>query len=267
MVPKAVAEALGVTTTAEFKAMEKREQSTGGGATAELPLVIKADVDGTREAVCETLTALSTDGCCIKVIFSSVGPVVASDVELAATAGAPIIAFNVGSPGAAVVRSASDAGVSIVFENVIYRLIESVQGMARDAELLSGPDAYKPHVVCTANVAALFPIVIGRSTPGIVAGSKLTEGGLKIGDRVRLLRSGEVVAEGGGSNTSDFDLPTLRVSSLRLGRKDVTEVQGKGTECGIGLGLDEKPTFIDIQVGDVLEVLRLPRKMPGKRHT
>jgi len=260
MVPKAVAEALGVTTTAEFMAMGKKEQSTGFKAAATLPLVIKADVDGTREAVCETLKALSTDGCCVNVIHSSVGPVVASDVELAATARALIIAFNVSSPLPPVLRLAREADVNIETENVIYRLIETVQDMSRDIERLNGPDAYKPRVVCTVKVAAIYPIVIGRSTPGVVAGSKITDGGIKLGDRVRLVRSGEVVDDAGEKYDPEFGLPSLKIISLRVGKKDVTEVQGKGTECGIGLGLEEKPTFLDIRVGDVIEALRLPKR-------
>ncbi|AMK12160.1 translation initiation factor IF-2 [Pseudodesulfovibrio indicus] len=191
-----------------------------------LNLVLKADVQGSLEAVTEALNKLSTDEVRISVVHGGAGAITESDILLAGASEAIIIGFNV-RPNLKVKQIAEQEGVEIRFYDIIYKLVQEVK------DAMSGmlaPDIEEVYLG-QAEVRATFSV----PKVGVIAGSFASDGKIVRGAKARLLRGGVVIYTG-------------QISSLRREKDDVREV-AKGYECGIGL---EK--FNDIKVGDTIEV-------------
>ena len=195
------------------------------GEVAELRIVLKADAQGSIEALAEALEKLSTDEVAVRILRHGVGAVSEDDVNLALASEAVVIGFNVRpDPGAR--DLAEREGVDIRLHRVIYQAVDEVK------QALSGLLAPEEQEVelGRAEVRATFRV----PRLGVVAGCYVTQGTITRGSRIRLVRDGAVVYDG-------------RVASLRRFKDDVREVQ-EGFECGIGL-----ENFQDVKEGDVLE--------------
>jgi len=190
-----------------------------------IQLIVKADVQGSAEALRDALSKLGTDEVGVKVIASGVGGITESDVTLAAASRARIIGFNVRADAAA--RTAlKDNGVEVNYYSIIYEAIDdiklAVSGMLK-------PEV-KEQIVGLAEVREVF-----RSSKfGTVAGCLVVEGVIKRGNPVRVLRDHVVIHQG-------------ELDSLRRFKDDVGEVRA-GTECGIGV-----VKYNDIRTGDQIE--------------
>jgi translation initiation factor IF-2 len=197
----------------------------GEGQVATLNILIKADVQGSAEALRDALTALSRDDAKVKVIASGVGGISESDVNLAAASQAIIIGFNVRADSAA--RTAlKDRGVELHYHSIIYEAIDQVK------RALSGmlQPEIKEQIVGLAEVREVF-----RSPKfGNVAGCMVLDGYVKRNLPIRVLRDNVVIFEG-------------ELESLRRFKDDVSEVRA-GTECGIGVR-----NYNDVRVGDQIE--------------
>ncbi|MDR0828148.1 MAG: translation initiation factor IF-2 [Desulfovibrio sp.] len=200
------------------------------GAEAEvLNLVIKADVQGSLEAISDALRKLSTDKVRINIMHGGTGAVSESDVLLSSASRAIILGFNV-RPSSKAKELAEQEKVDIRFYDVIYKLVDEVrnamQGMLAPVE--------KEVFLGTADVRELFTV----PKFGVIAGCHVSDGKITRAARVRLLRDGVVVHNG-------------KISSLRRFKDDVREV-AKGYECGIGLD-----NFNDLKTGDVIEAFEI----------
>ena len=195
------------------------------GEVANLNLVVKADVNGSLEAVTESLRKLERDEVKLSFVHRAVGRITENDIQLAATSNATIIGFNVRPERKA--REFADAEkVEIRTYEIIYKLIEDVEA----AMLGMLAPEYEEIVTGEAEVRQVFSVPrIGK-----VAGCYVTSGTITRGSKVRFLRGGTVIWNGD-------------VSSLRRFKDDVREVQS-GYECGIGLS-----DYQDLKDGDVIE--------------
>jgi len=202
-----------------FSQMEEGEVNT-------LNLVVKADVQGSVEALSEALTNLSTDEVRVKIVASGVGGINESDVNLAVASAAVMIGFNVRADSSAK-RLIEEEGIDLHYYSVIYDAIDEVK------KSLSGMLApeFKEEIVGLAEVRDVF-----RSPKlGAIAGCMVMEGVVKRNNRIRVLRDNVVIYEG-------------ELESLRRFKDDVQEVRS-GTECGIGV-----KNYNDVQPGDQIEV-------------
>ena len=195
------------------------------GTVKELNIIIKADVQGSIEALSQALINLSTDEVRVNIIHSGVGTITESDVMLAATSNAVIIGFNV-RPDSSTRKAAENENVDIKLYRVIYDAIDDVK--AAMAGLLD--PTYKEVVIGHAEVRATFKV----PKVGIIAGCYLSEGKITRQAEVRVIRDGIVIHEG-------------HIESLKRFKEDVKEVQ-TGFECGIGI-----ENFNDVKVGDIIE--------------
>ncbi|MGH2653086.1 MAG: translation initiation factor IF-2 [Actinomycetota bacterium] len=199
------------------------------GEAAELRIILKADAQGSVEALAEALEKLSTAEVAVRILRQGVGAVSADDVNLALASEAIVIGFNVRpDPGAR--ELAEREGVDVRLHRVIYQAVDEVK------QALSGLLAPEEQEVelGRAEVRATFRV----PRLGLVAGCYITQGTITRGSRIRLVRDGAVVYDG-------------RVGSLRRFKDDVREVQ-EGFECGIGL-----ENFQDVKEGDVLEAYEI----------
>ena len=188
-------------------------------------IIVKADVQGSAEAVRTSLEKLSNDEVRVKVIHCGVGAISESDVMLAATSGAVIVGFNV-RPDNAARDNAARAGVDIRMYRVIYDCIEEIESAMKG---MLAPK-FEEVIIGHASVRETYKV----SKVGTVCGCYVTDGKIQRGCKVRVLRDNVVVHEG--------DL-----ASLRRFKDDVKEV-AEGYECGMQI---EK--FNDIKVDDVIE--------------
>src|SRR6187401_1039742 len=190
-----------------------------------IPILLKTDVQGSAEALRDSLTKLATEEVQVKIIASGVGGITISDVQLAAASKARIIGFNVRADAAA--RDAmKDNEVEVQYFSIIYEAIDYVK------QLLSGLLApeIKETILGTAQVREVF-----RSSKfGVVAGCLVTEGTVKRNNPIRVLRDSVVIFEGA-------------LESLRRFKDEASEVRA-GTECGIGV-----KNYQDVRVGDQIE--------------
>jgi translation initiation factor IF-2 len=196
---------------------------------AELRLVIKADANGSLEAIRDAIGKIAREGGRITTIQASVGGITENDVSLAEVTEAVIIGFNVRPDGNAR-REAEAKGIEIRTYRVIYELLEEIE------QLLVGrlaPDEVEA-VLGAAQVRATFKV----PRAGTVAGCYVTEGEILRNARARLVRQGVVVYEG-------------RIASLRRFKDDVRSVAA-GFECGIGL-----ENFNDVKEDDVIEAFEM----------
>ena len=200
------------------------EMSDGGSVM--LNILVKADVQGSAEALKDSFTKLSHDEVKVNVVAAGVGGINESDANLAVTSGAFVIGFNVRADAAAR-RVASEEGIDIRYYSIIYEAIDDIK-MAIAG--LLGPEI-REEIIGLAQVKDVF-----RSSKfGTVAGCMVTEGVIRKTSPVRVLRDDVVIHEGA-------------LDSLRRVKDDVNEVKS-GTECGIGV-----QDYTDIQVGDQIEV-------------
>jgi translation initiation factor IF-2 len=195
------------------------------GEARELNLIVKADTQGSMEAVSDSLAKLSTDAVKVNIVHGGVGGVRETDVNLATASEAIIIGFNV-RPELKALQLAEEEGVDIRTYSVIYEAVSDVQ---KAMEGLLQP-TLKEKILGRAEIRATFNI----PRVGTVAGSYVVDGKMGRGGRIRLIRDDVVVHDG-------------RISSLKRFKEDVKEVQ-QGYECGIGI-----ENFNDVKEGDVIE--------------
>ena len=188
-------------------------------------VLIKADVQGSSEALREALTKLSTDEVQVKLFGTGLGAITVSDVQLAAASKALIIGFNVRADSGA--RDAlKDTGVEVRYYSIIYEAIDDVK------QMMSG--MLQPEIKETIVGVAQVRDVFRSSKFGVVAGCLVTEGAVRRNNPIRVLRDSVVIFEGA-------------LESLRRFKDDVNEVRA-GTECGIGV-----KNYQDVRVGDQIE--------------
>ena len=195
------------------------------GEVRELNIIVKADAQGSMEAVSNSLSKLSTDSVKVSIVHGGIGGITETDVNLATASNAIIIGFNV-RPGLKVMQLAEQEGVDIRTYRVIYDAVSDVQ---KAMEGLLKP-TLKERISGRAEVRATFNI----PKVGTVAGSYVLDGKMGRGSRVRLIRDDVVIHEG-------------RISSLKRFKEDVKDVT-QGYECGIGID-----NFDDVKEGDVIE--------------
>jgi translation initiation factor IF-2 len=213
--------------------LESLQQQIAEGGMKELPIIIKADVQGSAEVLADTLTKLSDERVKIRIIHSGVGAINESDVLLAAASNAIVIGFNVRPD-----RNASDVAerdkVDIRLHSVIYNVVDEMK------KAMSGllEPTLREVRIGSAEVRETFKV----PKFGTIAGCMVTEGRItRAGDtQARLLRDNVVVFEG-------------KIGSLRRFKDDVSEVKA-GFECGIGF-----ERYNDLKVGDVIEAFVVER--------
>ena len=195
------------------------------GQIIDLNIIVKADVQGTAEAVKASLEKIDVDGVRVNVIRSTVGAISESDVILASASQAIIYGFNV-RPDAKVRNKAEEENVEIRLHNVIYKMVEEIE------TAMKGMLAPEYHEVITGQ--AEIRQVIKASKVGNIAGCYVTDGSIKRNCGIRLIRDGIVVYEG-------------KLASLRRFKDDVKEVNA-GFECGLNI-----ENYNDIKEGDIIE--------------
>ena len=198
------------------------------GSFKELNIIVKGDVDGSVEALSDSLIKLSTEKIQVNVIYKAVGQISESDVSLASVSDAIIVGFQVRPSGGAR-KAAEQEGVDIRTYSVIYDAIEEVK-TAMEGML---EKVVKEEVTATIEVREVFHI----SKVGMVAGAMVKEGKVKRTDRARLIRDGIVIFTG-------------NINALKRFKDDVKEV-ATNFECGISL-----TSCNDIKVGDVIETFQ-----------
>ncbi len=204
------------------------------GTAKELPVLIKADVQGSAEALAGALARLSTDKVATRVVYSGVGGISEADITLAKASGALLIGFNVRANPQAREIAKRDK-IDIRYYSIIYKVTEDIQGLM--VGLLD--PTYKETFLGNAQIREVFRI----TKVGNVAGCMITEGMVKRGAKVRLLRDNVVIHEG-----------TLK--TLRRFKEEVREVQN-GYECGMAF-----ENYDDIKVGDVIECFDVEEVKP-----
>ncbi len=199
------------------------------GEVSELNIVLKADVQGSVEAISDSLQKLSTDEVKVKIVGSGVGGITETDATLAAASNAILLGFNVRADASA--RRVIDAeSLDLRYYSVIYNLIDEVKAAMSG---MLAPE-YKQQIIGLAAVRDVF------KSPkfGAIAGCMVTEGNIKRHNPIRVLRDNVVIYEG-------------ELESLRRFKDDVNEVRN-GMECGIGV-----KNYNDVRVGDMIEVFEI----------
>jgi translation initiation factor IF-2 len=225
-----------MTKTSGAASMEQMMAKLANKTSSEMPLLVKADVEGSAQAIKTSLEGLGNDEVKARVVYSSAGGISESDVQLAASSNAPIIAFNVRANRQAK-ELAEKEGVEIRYYSIIYGLIDEVKGAL---EGMLEPER-KETFIGYAEVLEIFDI----SKLGKIAGAKVTEGRVERGSGVRLLRDDVVIHEG-------------ELSTLKRFKDEVEKVQA-GMECGMGF-----LNYHDLRKGDQIEcftVEMLDRKL------
>ncbi|MXX70331.1 MAG: translation initiation factor IF-2 [Gemmatimonadetes bacterium] len=195
------------------------------GEVNTLRLVVKGDVDGSVQAVCDAMEQLSTSEVRVEIIHRGVGAINESDVMLALTAGAVVIGFRV-RPDAGARQASAREAIEIQIFDIIYEAVDSVRAAL---EGLLAPER-REKIMGAAEVRVVFKI---RGV-GTIAGSYVVDGQIQRGVQARVIRDGIVAYEG-------------EVASLRRFKDDVREVRD-GFECGIGIS-----NFNDLKTGDIIE--------------
>jgi translation initiation factor IF-2 len=213
--------------------LESLKEQIAEGGVKELPLIVKADVQGSAEVLADTLTKLSDEKVKIRIIRSGVGAINESDVLLASASNAIIIGFNV-RPDRNAQDMAEREEIDIRLHSVIYNVTEEMQKSM--AGLLE--PTFKEVRIGSAEIREVFRVPkVGSIAGCMVLDGRITRAGET---QARLLRDNVVVFEG-------------KIGSLRRFKDDVSEVKA-GFECGIGL-----QNFNDVKVGDVIEVFTMER--------
>ena len=209
--------------------LEELQKQLSEGEKKELPLLIKADVVGSLEAVSESVQKLSTDKVSVKVLHGATGGISENDVMLAAASSAVIVGFNVVPDGKAR-QAAEQEGIEIRTYSIIYELLDEIK---KAMEGLLSP-TIREKFLGSAKVKEAFTI----SKVGTIAGCQVTEGVIRRSASIRLVRDGTLIHQG-------------KISSLKRFKDDAREVNS-GQECGIGI-----ENFDDIKPGDDIEAFLL----------
>ncbi len=205
--------------------LEKLYEKLQENEVKDLNIIIKADVQGSIEALSDALTKLSNEEVRISVIHSATGALNESDISLAAVSNAIILGFNI-RPSSKIQMLANEENVDIRFYNIIYNVIKDV----KNAIVGMMSSTFEERTLGRAEVREVFHV----PKVGSIAGCYVTEGKIERGQFARILRDWVVVFEG-------------KISSLRHFKDDVKEAQS-GYECGIGI-----KNFNDVKLGDVIE--------------
>ena len=195
----------------------------------EINVIIKADVNGSAEAVKNSLEKIEVEGVKVKVIRSTVGAITESDIVLANASNAIIIGFNI-RPNNSIKDYAKEQGVEIRLYDIIYKAVEDMENAMKG---LLDP-TYEEKVTGSAEVRQLFKF----SKVGVIAGSYILDGVVKSNSKARVIRDSKVIYDG-------------EIGSLQREKDSVKEVK-KGLECGITI-----TNFNDIKVGDVIEAYEM----------
>lgn len=198
----------------------------------EINVIIKADVNGSSEAVKNSLEKIEVEGVKVNVIRSSVGGITEGDVVLAKASNAIIIGFNV-RPSNSIKDYAEEQGVEIRPYNIIYKVVEEMEAAMKG---MLDPE-YEEKVLGNAEIRQLFKF----SKVGVIAGSYVTDGIIKRDSKARVVRDGIVIYDG-------------NIGSVQREKDSVKEVK-KGLECGITI-----ENFNDIKVGDIIESYEMVEK-------
>jgi translation initiation factor IF-2 len=209
--------------------LENFSQMVSEGDLKELPIIVKADVQGSVEAITQALNNLSNNEVNVKLVHQGVGAVTENDVQLAVASNAIVVGFNV-RPNSRAAHLIDSEKVDFRYSRVIYELIEAIEKAMKG---LLDP-IFKEKTLGRVEVRQTFRV----PKLGTVAGSYVTEGVVNRGALVRLLRDDIVVYEG-------------KLASLRRFKDDVKEVAA-GYECGLGI-----EGYSDIRDGDVIEVYKI----------
>jgi translation initiation factor IF-2 len=196
------------------------------GEVSYVNLIVKADVQGSVEALKESLMKIQTDEAKVKIVAAGVGGINESDANLAMTSGAAIIGFNVRADASAR-RVIEENGIDLRYYSIIYEVIDDVK---KAISGLLSPEV-KEEIIGLAEVRGVFR----SSKLGAIAGCMVVEGTVKRSNPIRVLRDNVVIYEG-------------ELESLRRHKDDVNEVKA-GTECGIGV-----KNYNDVKEGDQIEV-------------
>jgi translation initiation factor IF-2 len=205
------------------------------GATKDLSIILKADVQGSVEVLNETLRKLSTPQVKVNVIHSSVGAISTNDVLLASASDAIVVGFNV-RPERSAAELAEKEGIDVRLYTVIYNLVDEIKAAMTGLLEPKFQDVFQGR----AEVRETFKV----PKAGTIAGCMVVDGIIPRTANVRLLRDNRVIYEG-------------KIASLRHFKNDVSEVR-QGFECGIGI---EK--FQDIKIGDVIEAFKVEKLEPA----
>ena len=214
--------AAGAATTLEQLMARAKEDAN----VSELPIVVKADVQGSAEAIVQAMEKIGNEEVRVRVLHSGVGAITESDIGLAEASGAPVIGFNVRA-NAPARNAANQKGVEIRYYSVIYDLVDDVKAAA--SGLLSAE--VRENFIGYAQIKEVFKV----SNVGKVAGCLVTEGIARRSAGVRLLRDNVVIHEG-------------NLKTLKRFKDEVAEVQS-GQECGMAF-----ENYEDIRPGDVIEI-------------
>ncbi|MDD7570007.1 MAG: translation initiation factor IF-2 [[Actinobacillus] rossii] len=199
------------------------------GDVAELNVIVKADVQGSVEAICQALAELSTDEVKVKVVGSGVGGITETDATLAAASNAIIVGFNVRADASAR-RVIENENIDLRYYSIIYELLNEIKAA------MSGmlQPEFKQEIIGLAEVRDVFR----HPKFGAIAGCMVTEGVIKRSAPIRVLRDNVVIFEG-------------ELDSLRRFKDDVSEVRSN-MECGVGV-----KNYNDVKVGDQIEVFEV----------
>ncbi|CAM5185550.1 Translation initiation factor IF-2 OS=Ureibacillus acetophenoni OX=614649 GN=infB PE=3 SV=1 [Ureibacillus acetophenoni] len=195
------------------------------GEVKELNVIVKADVQGTVEAMAASLMKIDVEGVNVKIIHTGAGAITESDISLAAASNAIVIGFNV-RPDVNAKRAAEEEGVEIRLHRIIYKVIEEIEAAMKG---MLDPE-FEEKIIGQAEVRQTIKV----SKVGTIAGSYITEGKVTRNAGLRVIRDGIVIFEG-------------EIDSLKRFKDDAKEV-AKGYECGITI-----KNFNDIKEGDILE--------------
>ncbi|WGE77910.1 translation initiation factor IF-2 [Actinobacillus equuli subsp. haemolyticus] len=209
--------------------LENMFSNMTAGDVAELNVIVKADVQGSVEAICQALAELSTDEVKVKVVGSGVGGITETDATLAAASNAIMVGFNVRADASA--RRVIEAeNIDLRYYSIIYELLNEIKAA------MSGmlQPEFKQEIIGLAEVRDVFR----HPKFGAIAGCMVTEGVVKRNNPIRVLRDNVVIFEG-------------ELESLRRFKDDVSEVRN-GMECGIGV-----KNYNDVKVGDQIEVFEV----------
>ncbi|WP_109078803.1 translation initiation factor IF-2 [Aggregatibacter kilianii] len=209
--------------------LENMFSNMAEGDVAELNVIVKADVQGSVEAIVQSLMELSTDEVKVKVVGSGVGGITETDATLAAASNAIIVGFNVRADGSAR-RIIESENIDLRYYSIIYELLNEIKAA------MSGmlQPEFKQEIIGLAEVRDVFR----HPKFGAIAGCMVTEGVVKRNNPIRVLRDNVVIFEG-------------ELESLRRFKDDVAEVRN-GMECGIGV-----KNYNDVKVGDQIEVFEV----------
>ena len=200
-----------------------------GEGMKEINVIIKADVNGSAEAVKNSLEKIDVEGVLVNVIRSTVGGITESDIVLASASDAIIIGFNV-RPSNAIKDKAKDMGIDIRLYDIIYKVVEEMEAAMRG---MLDPE-YEEKILGNAEIRQIFKF----SKVGNIAGSIVLEGIISRNNKARVIRDGVVIYDG-------------EIGSLQRGKDSAKEVK-KDLECGITI-----ENFNDIKVGDIIEAYEM----------